>query len=235
MSNPGDALSAASALASQVPAYIQLLGPPFGQVDFQYNPHELALTSHAQWQATGQPGGTGGTGTTQYVGTRARSLSVQILLDTFSVPPNPPQPAIELLKMTLSPGPFPIPGQGPQPPTVLFGWGPNIVMEKAVVTSLSVTYKRFLLGVPVRAEVTVALQEVPEPIPGTNPTSGGLATRKTHTIIEGDTLASIANREYADPTKWRALAVANDIDDPMRLTPGTVLIVPDPSEAEALA
>jgi len=89
----------------------------------------------------------------------------------------------------------------------------------------------------VRAEATVSLQAVPPPapLPPTNPTSGGLATRRTRTVVEGDTLASIAYEEYRDPNKWRALAEANDIDDPMRVKAGTVLIVPDRREAENLA
>jgi nucleoid-associated protein YgaU len=82
--------------------------------------------------------------------------------------------------------------------------------------------------------VTVGLEAVPSIVPGTNPTSGGLTTRRTHTVIQGDTLASIAQSEYGDPAKWRAVAVANGIDDPMRVGVGTVLMVPDPREAEDL-
>jgi nucleoid-associated protein YgaU len=122
-------------------------------------------------------------------------------------------------------------------PTVMFGWGSNIVMEQAYIKSMTVTYKRFLLGVPVRAEVTVGLEAVPppSPLPSTNPTSGGLATRRTHTVVEGETLASIAYKEYLEPNRWRALAVANGIDDPMRVKAGAVLIVPDRREAETLS
>jgi nucleoid-associated protein YgaU len=53
--------------------------------------------------------------------------------------------------------------------------------------------------------------------------------------VEGDTLASIAYQEYRDPNRWRALAEANKIDDPMRVKAGTVLIVPDRREAESLS
>jgi nucleoid-associated protein YgaU len=122
-----------------------------------------------------------------------------------------------------------------KPPTVTFGWGTNIVMEEAYITSMSVTYTRFLLGNPVRADVQVSLEEVPLQLPATNPTSGGLTSRRTHTVVEGDTLASISFREYGAATKWRALAVANGLDDPMRLRPGTELLIPDPREAEALS
>jgi nucleoid-associated protein YgaU len=82
----------------------------------------------------------------------------------------------------------------------------------------------------------VTLQAIPPPapLPGTNPTSGGLATRRTHTMVEGDTLASVAYKEYRDPSRWRALAVINGIDDPMRVAPGTELMIPEKREADAL-
>jgi nucleoid-associated protein YgaU len=51
-----------------------------------------------------------------------------------------------------------------------------------------------------------------------------------HKVIAGDSLASIAFREYGDPAKWRPLAAANNIDDPIRLCVGTTLIVPAAGE-----
>ncbi|NEE52104.1 LysM peptidoglycan-binding domain-containing protein, partial [Streptomyces sp. SID8455] len=33
-------------------------------------------------------------------------------------------------------------------------------------------------------------------------------------------------REYGDATAWRTIADANNIDDPMRLIPGSELLVP---------
>ena len=73
---------------------------------------------------------------------------------------------------------------------------------------MTVEYQRFLLGVPVRANVKVHLKSVPLPAPlgPMNPTSGGLAPRRTRTVVEGDSLASIAYQEYRDPNRWRALA-----------------------------
>jgi hypothetical protein len=122
-------------------------------------------------------------------------------------------------------------------PFVMFGWGPNIIMDQAYIKTLKIRYERFLLGVPVRAIATITLKAVPLPFPlgATNPTSGGIATRRTRTTVAGDTLASIAFQEYDDPGKWRALALVNNIDDPMRIKEGTVLTVPDLREAESLS
>ncbi len=45
-------------------------------------------------------------------------------------------------------------------------------------------------------------------------------------MVAGDSLPSLAWREYGNATQWRAIAEANGIDDPMRLRPGTELLLP---------
>ncbi len=219
---------------SMVPAYIQVLPPGVGLVPFPFNPEQYTIKAEAEWHSTAQPAAPGG-GKPQYHGVKAKNIEVKILLDTFAVPPTPPEPFIEILHAAMAPSDESLTQGAAKAPTVMFGWGTNIIMEQAYLKTMSITYKRFMLGNPVRAEVTVGLEAVPSIVPGTNPTSGGLTSRRTHTIIQGDTLASIAQREYGDPTKWRAIAVVNGIDDPMRLGIGTVLMVPDPREAEDLA
>ena len=53
-----------------------------------------------------------------------------------------------------------------------------------------------------------------------NPTSGALACAPVHTVVAGDTLASIAYASTATRRMWRPLAAFNGIDDPLRLPPG---------------
>jgi nucleoid-associated protein YgaU len=45
-------------------------------------------------------------------------------------------------------------------------------------------------------------------------------------VRDGDTLQSIAFAHYRDPTRWRRIAEANAIDDPMRLRRGASLTIP---------
>jgi len=227
------AVGASAGMASMVSAYIQVLPPGFGTVVFPYNPDSYTIRKEAEWCATPQPAADEG-GTPQFQGTKAQTMNVTILLDQFGVPPMPPEATIEILKRAMTPTPESQALNDAKPPTVMYGWGTNIIMKEAYITALEITYKRFLLGTPVLAEVVVSLSAVPEVLPSTNPTSGGLATRRTHTVVEGDTLASIAFAEYRNPTKWRAIAVANDIDDPMRLRPGTTLVVPEIGEIDGL-
>jgi nucleoid-associated protein YgaU len=215
-------------------AYIVALPPGIPvPVVFPYNPESIVVHKQAAYHKTPQSTQSAPVG--NFLGSHAESLTVTLILDMFGMPPIPPAASIALLKQALVASPVYKAMGNSKPPTVMFGWGTNIIMQEAVIKSMTVTYKRFLLGQPVRAEVNLTLEEVPLMLPGTNPSSMAIATRRTHTVLEGDSLASISFAEYGDPTKWRALAEANDIDDPMRLVPGTELLVPERNEVESLA
>jgi nucleoid-associated protein YgaU len=228
-------VAAAGIAASVVPAYIQPTTMPLPPIIFPFSPNEFQIKGEAKAKSTAQAGAFGGTGKTQITGKTPNQVQIKILLDQFSIPPVPVQLTAMELGVLLSPNPIDTLAGNPDAVHVTFGWGPNIIMLDAIITAVAIQYERFLLGIPVQATATVTLQEVPGPFPLTNPTSGGLAARRTHTVVEGDNLALIANREYKDPNKWRAIAVANNIDDPMRLRPGVELLIPDRREADVLA
>lgn len=121
-----------------------------------------------------------------------------------------------------------------RPPKVIFQWGPpSAFLIEANITAVNVTYTRFAPdGTPVRAEVTIRLQQQPSLLGllATNPTSAGLPGRKAHTVTAGDSLARIATDQYGSPGRWRQIAAANDIDDPLRIRPGDRVYLPNPEE-----
>ncbi|MDE3203558.1 MAG: LysM peptidoglycan-binding domain-containing protein [Acidobacteriota bacterium] len=231
MSNP---VNAAGIASSAVSAYLQTTDYPLPPITFQYNPSGLKEDIEARFRKNSLPSRPGGSGQI-YIGTGPSSMNVAIQLDAFAIPPVPPTAVIAQLKLMMNPTLISL-GQGQgRPPMVMFGWGANVIMDQAVITKLSISHERFLLGVPTRATATVTLMSVPlGNLPGTNPTSGGLATRRTRTVVEGDSLASIAYQEYEDPNYWRALAEANGIDDPMRIKTGMVLLIPEKRDAQTL-
>jgi nucleoid-associated protein YgaU len=47
-----------------------------------------------------------------------------------------------------------------------------------------------------------------------------------HTVQDGDSLPSIAYMAYGDATRWRTIAEANHIDDPLHVRRGTPLTLP---------
>jgi hypothetical protein len=113
---------------------------------------------------------------------------------------------------------------------VEFSWGMQLT-RKVTVKHVNVKVTRFSgQGVPISAEVDLAMLEWVAVVPGTNPTSGGLPGRAMHTFAAGDSIVRLAVRSYGDPSAWRAIAVANDLDDPLRLAPGRQLYLPGPGE-----
>jgi nucleoid-associated protein YgaU len=109
---------------------------------------------------------------------------------------------------------------------VIFHWG-GLTSFTGYIHSVSVKYTLFTAdGLPIRGTATVNLEEISKEEQGQNPTSGALSAHRVHTVLTGDTLASIAWREYGDPAMWRAIATTNRIDDPMRLRAGSSLLIP---------
>ena len=51
---------------------------------------------------------------------------------------------------------------------------------------------------------------------------------RTYTVVAGDSLSKIAQREYGDASKWRAIHQANreSIPNPDLIHPGQVLVLP---------
>lgn len=114
------------------------------------------------------------------------------------------------------------------PPLIRFSWG-SILSCYAVVEKVDVTYTLFTnAGVPVRAKATVSCKQAyDEDTPGAsqNPTSM-TSPRKTHVVQEGDRLDYLAYKEYGQATRWREIAEANQLDDPLDLHAGQILILP---------
>lgn len=82
-------------------------------------------------------------------------------------------------------------------------------------------------GVPLRATVTLVLREY-RPIEQQMHELNLSSPDRTHAhvLAVGETLSSVAGRYYDRPGEWRRIADANEIEDPRRIRPGTVLEVP---------
>jgi nucleoid-associated protein YgaU len=105
-----------------------------------------------------------------------------------------------------------------------FVWGKGGftgVIEKAIIT-----YTMFLSnGTPVRAKVNLTFRQYQKTEQEEARLSSPDKTKRI-TITDGDSLWLIAAEEYGDPAKWRAIADANNIDNPLALEPGTEIIIP---------
>lgn len=215
-------------------ASLTIFEPGGGQkakIDFQFNPSDYRITKGANYNRT--PNKSTDASNAEFTGATARTMSLRMLLVAFNAQGNSDatradkiKDDIEQLFTCCAPTDGSKSNGSPSAPQVQFQWG-QVVGFKAVVTTVTADYQSFLAdGRPSKIEVSLEMQEVTPPTPGQNPTSGGLSTMRTRTVVDGDTLASIAFSEYRDAALWRALAVTNQIDDPMRVSPGTTLLVP---------
>jgi LysM repeat protein len=203
------------------------------KIDFKFNPKEYTIQKSATWNRKPSQGARKASHP-EFTGSQGRSLSLELFLDETDSNAGDVSEIVETLFDCLAPLHKMIATNMPLPPFVRFGWGRQQNFT-AFLKSVSAKYTLFReSGVPIRAACTVTLEEIPDGQARQNPTSGALAPLRTHTVVEGDTLQSIAYREYHDPTLWRALAEANQIDDPFRLRAGRTLQVPQPADASHL-
>jgi Contractile injection system tube protein/LysM domain len=129
-------------------------------------------------------------------------------------------------------------GNAARPPTVTFSWGPTVSF-KAVCRRLDVRYTLFRPdGTPIRAICALTLVQVEKAdsrsgsgAPAAqNPTTRATARLGVHVVLDGDSLPSLAYTAYGDPTRWREIAEANAIDDPLVLARGQALTIPEARE-----
>lgn len=221
-------------------AYLSILPPGKGgggakkKIKFAFNPRDYTISKSANWSSVPQRGTKDG-GEPQFTGAHGRSLDLEIFLDVTDSASASVTKDVEALFACCEPTSESLQKNQPSPPTVIFGWGSRVTF-RAYVESVSAKFTMFRQsGEPVRATCSLKLSEIPSPTPGQNPTSGSLAVHRSHTMVVGDTLASVSYLEYGTPTLWRALAEANGIDDPQRVRAGTTLLVPPAREAKERA
>ncbi len=113
-----------------------------------------------------------------------------------------------------------------KPPLVIFAWG-NLKF-RGVITDYSTEYTMFSMeGKPIRATVQLTIMEVLDPALNAKQSPFESPDRtKSRVVVEGMSLWSIAYQEYDDCEKWREIARANNIMNPLDIKPGQVIRVP---------
>jgi nucleoid-associated protein YgaU len=112
------------------------------------------------------------------------------------------------------------------PPPLIFSWGSltfTCVLQKCS--------QRFVLfradGVPVRARLQMTFSEFRNVEMEAREIKRETADyTKTHLVLEGETLPSIAFKVYGDAERWRPIALRSGIDDPSSLVIGQRLAGP---------
>lgn len=112
------------------------------------------------------------------------------------------------------------------PPVLLFTWA-----SLAFTCVLARASQRFIMfrpdGAPVRARLQVTFNEFRNVDLEAKEVKRETADySKLHTVVQGETLSTVAWRTYGNPALWRPIAIRNDIDDPRSLPVGLRLLVP---------
>jgi nucleoid-associated protein YgaU len=191
------------------------------RVPVMYNPEEYRVEQRNEIAEIGVPGLA--VSPVQYVRGKARVLSMDLFFDTYERATDVrahTQRVVSLLN--------PAPG-GFAPPVLLFVMG-RFAMQ-CVLAEADQHFTMFLPdGTPVRARMSVRFTEYVRV--ELKVVSGLFVGPPTlHNVAERDTLANLAATYLGDPARWREIAEANDLDDPLRLTPGTRLAIPGRSTA----
>jgi hypothetical protein len=198
-----------------------------------FNPNEYAISKANAW--TVKPVVGSSLPSPQFSGGHARELTLNLLFDADPASGDVTSATDALFAMmevssSLAAGRR----NQARPPTITFAWG-TFTSFKAVCSRLNVQFTMFKPdGTPIRATAALTLIQVEKdprsgqgtPAPAQNPTTRATERMRVHIVRAGDSLQSIAYAHYGDPTRWRTIARANGIDDPLSLEHGAELSVP---------
>jgi nucleoid-associated protein YgaU len=236
--NLDEILGGGSSPLGATPQQVMLDIEGVGVVTLDVNPDDVTLdksqnthTSKINRASSSQNSGSGGitksvVGKTQYKGSEPGTLTIKGATLGSQTGVDDISEDIENLYAAL------VPPEGDEstskPPEVIVSYGQWYPLPSAYLSKLTVKVTDWLNdGTPVRADIpNLVLTELSSDLGGQNPTSGAFGSRRTHTVVAGDSLASISYAEYGRPDYWRAIADVNGIDDPLRLRTGTELLIP---------
>jgi nucleoid-associated protein YgaU len=199
------------------------------KIPCMFNPAELQISRSNSWSGESQRG----VDAPELVfgGGEAATMGLDLMFDTTAEGKpvtNYTNKLLDLMKIDTSLSGYDEAKTNGRPPWVKFHWG-DMHSFKAIIESVDIRFTYFSsTGMPMRASVDMSLKQFePDANWGPqNPTSGTPHPHRVHRVQKGETLDRISARHYGDSTKWRLIAEANGITDPLALRPGAFLNIP---------
>jgi hypothetical protein len=207
--------------------------PPSGlaEIEVQFNPTTLSIGKTVNWGPKTPSANTArdsnrelDAAPIQFNGGGGRSLSVELFFDVTEQGPGADvrTETNQVVALTR------IERDQPQPPVCRLSWGNapegSDFPLQVVVNSLTQSFKLFReTGEPLRATLTVGFVEYINAEDNKRETDPELST---YVVKRGDSLSGISAKLYRDPAQWRVIALANRIEDPLRLKVGERLTIP---------
>jgi len=203
-------------------------------VSVLFNPEEYSLRRETNYAQTAIPGLSAPI--LQFVAGNMQTLEMELFIDTY-VDHAAGEDAREVADQVISL--MDIDPDTHAPPRLEFAWGS--LTFTCVLASASSTYVMFREdGVPVRIRVQVTFNEYRNLELEAKAIKRQTADFTSEYVVrEGDSIWTIATQFYNDPQKWRAIAIANEIDDPFTLVELNAIRIPslpyrDPSSDRVL-
>jgi len=193
-----------------------------------FNPNKLVFNKSVDWKSQDAQGHD--VPELQFTNAQPRTLNLDLIFDTYDTP-NSKEEKEDVRKYTQKL--FQLTtvekhGDKHRPPVCQLSWGAATMFFQGVLQQLEQQFTLFLEnGKPVRATARCTFKEWRtnyEDLNRQDRQSSDIA--KTWVVKRRETLSSIAAEEYRDPSLWRPIAAENEIDDPLSLVPGTVLLIP---------
>ncbi|MBS1510482.1 MAG: hypothetical protein JST86_06570 [Bacteroidetes bacterium] len=197
------------------------LGVPFLAM---FNPDSVAITEEINWTDQDPPGSEGVN--VEYIKTKGRTFSIDILLDGTGVNTNgvkiPVTAQILLFRLATTK----VDGTVHRPNHLIVQYG--LIIVHCILTSSTVTYTMFdPMGLPIRAKISASFSEVTP-----NSFMAKLAMLSspdlTHdvTIKEGDILPLLTYNTYKNQDYYLQVARFNKLKNFRKLKAGSTLIFP---------
>ena len=186
------------------------------QISVMFNPAEYTFDVANSFAEIGIPGLR--TPPVQYVRGNARTLKMELFFDTYELGADVRAATLRFTTL-LDPEPT-----TQAPPILLFNWGGFSL--QCVLESASQRFTMFVEdGTPVRATLNVSFKEYEA---GGGHVQSGLfiGPPTIYNVAAGETISKVAELVMGDPTAWRTIADANNIDNPRKLAARTLLVVP---------
>ena len=216
--------------APSAPAKAFLKTEQGDRIDCLFNPSELTISKSNTWNASEKKGGNAPE--LRFQGGQSGTLTLTLTLDTTDTGTDVTEHTnklLDLLKVDPALAGSDRQRNKARPPWVEFHWG-KLHSFKAIVERLQLKFTYFASdGMPLRAKADLTLKQWKDEAerPLQNPTSHTPTLHTVHRLAHGETLDRVAAKHYADSTRWRLIAEANRVVDPLKLEPGVLLIIPE--------
>ncbi len=189
------------------------------KIEVQFNPESLKLSYANQIVQPQGVDNASGTGGRQFVGMGTTKLSLQLWFDVTAMQQDPVDDVRRLTqKVVYFMTPQQIDSKNQVPPGVRFSWGSFLF--DGMVEGIEETIEFFSPeGKPLRASITLNLSQ--QKILQAKFEGKGLGHKPLTSAKSGDSLQSIAAKRGKGD--WQSIAAANQIEDPLRLSPGQLI------------